>query len=394
MSKQNDRTLIYSVIQALYWMTFCAVIGFGAAFLISEGFSATSIGLIIALANIAGAILQPLIANFADRSERVTLSHLIVGLALLTMASSYLSFALTGWLVPFIYGFLIATTSIMMPLVNAVGMYFNQLGYDCNYGIARAMGSLGFAAVSFFMGYYMQWFGPRHIPLVAMVLAGFLLLVMLLVSTPVHLSLDDGLEDSIPEIVSKGFFHSYPGFFLILVGVVLIFSFHNMTNTYLIQMIRHVGGAEKDLGFTLSLAALLELPAMILFTRFQRRMRTAKIMRIATLFFVFKALAYVFAGNVSQIYGIQLLHGLSFAPFMPALVYYSSERMKRTDQVKGQAMITTANTLGGVFGNTIGGVLTDQAGVANMLLGGLVLSFAGAVAVYRGLSRQKAHSQD
>lgn len=385
----NNRTPIYSVMQALFWMIFCAVIGFGSVFLLAEGFSATSIGLIIALANIAGAILQPLIADFADRSERVTLSHLIIFLAALAMAASFLSFALSGPMVPYVYGFLIAVTSIMMPLINAVGMYFDAVGYKCNYGIARAMGSLGFAVISFFMGYYVEWFGPGSIPLVAMLLAGILLLVMVAVPTPIHIPLVDDEDEAFSRaITATGFFKKYPGFLLILVGVILVFSFHNMTNTYLIQMIRHVGGVEKDLGFTLALAAVLELPAMILFTRFQKRLKTANIMRLATLFFVLKAVAYLLARNVGHIYATQLLHALSFAPFMPALVYYSSEQMKRQDQVKGQAMVTTANTLGGVFGNTLGGFLTDQAGIFSMLLGGLVLVAAGAVSVFRGLARQ------
>ena len=394
MQGSSNRTLIYSLMQALFWMFFCAVIGFGVVFLLQEGFSATSIGLIVALANIAGAILQPLIADFADRSERVTLSHLIILLAAIAMAASFLSVTLSGAAVPYIYGLLIAVTSIMMPLINAVGMYFNAVGYHCNYGIARAMGSLGFALISFFMGYYVEWFGAGSIPMVAFVLAGILLLVMVAVPTPIHIPLMDDKDETFNQkILATGFVKRYPGFFLILIGVVLVFSFHNMTNTYLIQMIQHVGGAEKDLGFTLALAAVLELPAMILFTRFQKRINTVNIMRLATIFFVLKGLAYVFAGNVFHIYGTQLLHALSFAPFMPALVYYSSERMKRQDQVKGQAMVTTAITLGGVFGNTVGGILTDQTGVFNMLLAGLVLVVVGAIAVFYGIKEQNASKE-
>ena len=78
---------------------------------------------------------------------------------------------------------------------------------------------------------------------------------------------------------------------------------------------------------------------------------------------------------------------------MPALVYYSSERMKRQDQVKGQAMVTTAITLGGVFGNTVGGILTDQTGVFNMLLAGLVLVVVGAIAVFYGIKEQNASKE-
>lgn len=389
MERSNDRTLIYSVIQGLFWMLFCTVIGFAAVFLLAKGFSATSIGLIIALANIAGAILQPLIAEFADRSERITLSHIIIGLSLLVMTAGFLSLTLSGAALPLVYGILIAATSILMPMVNAVGMYFIQVGQVCNYGIARAMGSLGFAGVSLFLSYFIEWFGADRIPLVSLILAALLLAVMLAVPTPIHSISSDPAAKPPRRPSALDFFRSYPGFFLFLAGVVLIFSFHNMTNTYLVQMIRHVGGADRDLGFTLFLAAMLELPAMFFFTRFQRRIKTVNIMRIAVLFFILKGVAYTLAGSVAQINGTQLLQGLSFAPFMPALVYYSSERMKPGDQIKGQAMITTANTLGGVFGNTAGGILTDQAGVPAMLTGALLLVTAGAAAVFRGLVLQK-----
>ncbi|KAF5065771.1 MFS_1 like family protein [anaerobic digester metagenome] len=384
MMGKVDRTGIYSLIQALYWMIFCLVIGYASVFLLERGFSATLIGLLLALGNILGALLQPLTADFADRTERLTLSQLIGGLGFLMMAISFWIGVPNTRGTSFLYVLLIALTTLLMPLVNGVGMYFNEGGSTCNYGVARAMGSLGFAGTSAFIGWFLQAYGASRLPLITSFLTAVLILVTALVKTP-HLELSaEDTPDSAADIDS-GFFQRYPGFFLVLAGVVLIFSFHNITSTYLIQMIRHVGGNEQNLGLTLGLAAVLELPAMIFFTRFASKISSEGVMKLAALFWIMKALAYVLAGSIGQIYGVQVLHGLSFAPFMPAIVYYSRERMHRRDQVKGQAMMTTANTLGGVIGNPAGGFLLDQAGVPALLLAGLGLTVAGAAAMIRGI---------
>ena len=52
------------------------------------------------------------------------------------------------------------------------------------------------------------------------------------------------------------------------------------------------------------------------------------------------------------------------------------------DQVKGQALMTTANTVGGVLGTFLGGQLLLVWGVSNMLLTGTLLSALGTVIVF------------
>ena len=387
----QDRTPVYSVIQALYWMLFGSVIGFAPVFLLDQGLSASSIGVLVALANTAGAFLQPAVAALADRRRRLSLSRLISLFALgLALCGGLISWLPRGVMLAVFAG-LITLAWILMPLVNAVGMVLNQAGMHCNYGVARAMGSLGFAALSFFMGWLIPAWGARWIPTVAAVLAALLGLMFLLVRMPAA-SLGSATDVPPADEGMLGFFRRYPGFWLVLGGVTLIFSFHNLTSTYLIQMIRQVGGGDADLANTLGLAALLELPAMIGFQYLARRLGSAGVMKLAAVFWVVKALAYLAAGQVWQIYGTQVFHGLAFAPFMPAIVYYSNEQMRSGDGIKGQAMMTTANTMGGILGNTMGGFLIDLAGVPLMLAAGAALTLTGAGALFAGLARTPERS--
>ena len=76
---------------------------------------------------------------------------------------------------------IMVVVSVQQPLVNAVNGYYISRGKSMNFGVARATGSLGFAVLSWIMGYWWQRFGERVIPiaicflLVTMVAVDFLL---------------------------------------------------------------------------------------------------------------------------------------------------------------------------------------------------------------------------
>lgn len=65
----SDFTAGYACIQSFYWMSFSAVMGFTSLYLLDVGFTNTEIGIIIAIAGIISAILQPMFAGYADRPK-------------------------------------------------------------------------------------------------------------------------------------------------------------------------------------------------------------------------------------------------------------------------------------------------------------------------------------
>ena len=68
--------LQYCVLQGSYWASFCVLYAFATVFLLSRGFESSMIGVIIAVGNILGVILQPVVASIADRSEKISLHKL------------------------------------------------------------------------------------------------------------------------------------------------------------------------------------------------------------------------------------------------------------------------------------------------------------------------------
>ena len=81
----------------------------------------------------------------------------------------------------------------------------------------------------------------------------------------------------------------------------------------------------------------------------------------------------------------------AYAVFIPAGAYYVSSTMDAADQVKGQAFITSAITVGGVFSNFISGFILDHAGIIPMLLTGSAVCAAGVVLGVIAMTRLPHH---
>ena len=304
---------------------------------------------------------------------------------------------------------IMVVVSVQQPLVNAVNGYYISRGKSMNFGVARATGSLGFAVLSWIMGYLVAAFGERVIPIAIC----FLLVTMVAVISSFRMERDKSCNGETieaaepfsgsgkrtgtsPRAPGSGWalIKKYRRFFLVLGGIVFLFAFHNMVNTYLIQIMERFGGNSSDMGTSIAIAAVCEIPVMVLFSKLAEKISPNRLIKIAGLGFLLKAGAIWLAGSVLMVHASQLLQALSFAILIPASVYYSDEVMEAQDRIKGQAFITASITAGGMVGNFFGGKIIDAAGVPAMLTAGVVCAGAGMVLVWIGAVPAKGRGED
>ena len=88
-SKSKNLTPSYAVIQGLYWMYFAAIMSFSGFFLLSGGFTNTQIGILAAIAGLLSAVLQPVLAGYADQPQSPSLKKLIQMLYLLQHTTQF-----------------------------------------------------------------------------------------------------------------------------------------------------------------------------------------------------------------------------------------------------------------------------------------------------------------
>ncbi|MDO4322331.1 MAG: MFS transporter [Lachnospiraceae bacterium] len=376
----------YALIQTAYWGIFCALNGYAAVYLDGKGFTAGQTGVMMALVNIFAALLQPAVAAKADKEGRISLKELVLLLSGVSTAALALLIAVGNGFKAVSILFFVALVSqlILQPLVNAVGMYYINRGEKVNFGFARGIGSVAYALVSYLAGALTGKYGVTVIPVIAVLL--FLLFIAISFSFQIKIvhrqAGESAGEDSFLVLFKK-----YKTFTVFLFGVVIMFIFHFMTNTYMFQMVQNVGGDSGSMGIAVSVAAVCEIPVMVFFDKLVKRVRVETLLRAAAVCWTIKAVAFCFCTNVGGIYAAQVLQLGSFGIYVPASVYYANQVIDEKNQVKAQAMVTTAFTIGSVFGNFLGGKMIDAFGVSRMLIAAAACTAAGTVLFFAGTKR-------
>ena len=386
-------------------MAFCTVHAYAAVYLLDRGFTNTEIGILLAVANVVSALLQPAVAALIDRGRAFTNRNVMMGCAGIIAAGSVLLLIADGSriVVFIIYALIYMIQFTYMPVMTALNFEYQNAGANIFYGLARGLGSAGFAVTSAIMGTVVEKSGVRvllyfncAVMIVQMIVVFFFRLPAKTVSDAAeNVSADkeggadapggvDG-SSSISQFVRK-----YPAFMLMLLATIFLFFTHNMLNDYLIQIIRSLGGSESNLGVATFIAALLELPTMAVITVISRKVNMNILLIVAGVSFTIKAVIMLAAGNIPMVYASQAMQLLAYAVFIPSAAYYVSRNIALHDQVKGQAFVTSCFTLAGVFSSLVCGVVLDHLGVGAMLIMGTVISVIGTVLIIRAMSLTKA----
>ena len=377
-------TIKYTLLNVAYFAAFCTIHAYAAVYLLANGFSNTEVGVLLAVANILSAILQPIIASVIDGPGRLTNRSFILISVLVILAGSLILMLVPGRkLVIFVvYAMIYMIQFAYQPVMTALCFEYQKAGCNIFYGLARGLGSASFAVTSMFIGRLVENIGVTILLWVNIATMVLSVLMIFLFKKPEALETDAGSKTSKSSVAKStfaSFVHDYPAFILFLVGTVCFFFAHNMINDFMIQIIRNLGGNETELGYANFLQAILELPVMALIAIVLKKISADKLLIISGTAFLVKILILVFAANMPQMYLSQSFQLFAYAVFIPAGAYYVSKTMRDVDQVKGQAFITSAITIGGVFSNFISGVILDHSNIRTMLLTGSAVCAIGVV---------------
>ena len=361
----------YSLYLSLYWVSACFVYGYTRLFLSRLGFSADQVGLLLAVDCAAAMVLQPLLARVIDRSERITMRHVLLVMCLVVLfCGGLLLIPQPKAVLICLFAAMSTMTMAIQPFVNAVGFSYMNRGEKLNWSFARGVASLAFALFSKVYSALAERDMNYLLDMYLLVTAGLLVCSLILAGK--------GCETGPRARVHHGsLFKSYPFFFGLLLGAVLLFFQHNFLDAYLYDVIVAVGGDTPQLGTALLIGAAVETPMMLLFSRVEGRFGAGRVLKISVIFVTLKPLLILLTGAVWGVYLMRFSHFFSFAPFIMSLTYYGNERMAEDEKVTGQALITGAISLSGVFSYLFGGILISDWGAMTALLICTLIGVAG-----------------
>ena len=383
--KQNKAQLTYALLHFFYWMGNSIICGFSSAFLLPNGFSSMEIGLIMGIGNGGAVLVQSVLADYADRTKKVTPARILSAICGLFLIFCGFLLVLKGrsiWMAVFyVLAFIVHT--IMMPLLNDLNYRLAEAGNPMSFGAARAFGSLGYSLMSAAAGFLVERFAVSILPILTI---GSLLIMLILLHI-IGKMLRPGSGQEKEQNRDSGnlleFARENRNLMFVSIGAMCLMFCAGTSGTYLLQIVLNVGGTAKDMGLALAVAAISEIPVMMFYDRLWQRFSSGKLMKAASVGYLIKQVILFLAGSYPVVLFSQLLQCVSFALYLPSSVAYAHEHTKAKDAVKGQALMTAMSTVAGLLASFLGGFVIDQFGVKSLLGICAAAAVAGIVLIFR-----------
>ncbi len=410
----------YGAIFGTYWIIYAVVSSFASVFMLAKGYTNSQIGITLAAANVLAVVMQPLIADFVDRSKRLdvigTTTIMTVCMMIFTIGMLTFKGGSLGLCVVFVL--LIAFHTVLQPLFNSLAFRLEEAGVSINFGIARSVGSLAYSIFCAVFGTIVDHLGINVMPAASEL--SCLLLIASLAFTGYYFrkgkALQGKAKNTEPVAVGKQedghtaegtaeeiekeieeeinlvqFIRRNKMFFIMNLGVLGLFFSNAVLNNYMAQICTGVGGTTEDMGRILGVMAFLEIPTMVFFKQLRGRFSCQFLLKVAAIGFTVKIAICWIANSVVLLYIGQLFQPVSFALFLPGMVYFSDEMMSRGEAVKGQALYTTMITITTIFATLLGGVILDGSGPKMLTFVSTLLSAAGALVVILAVDKVKSN---
>lgn len=406
MSRKFVLNLDYALIQGFYWMFYVVAGIFVSVYMLGKGYSNTAIGIVIAVGNIMSVLLQAVMADITDRNEKVTNITVIkvMLLVLFILTSCVLLIGHRSLILTVLYTALIVVHTGLHPFVNALSFTLGESGEYVSFGIGRSIGSLFAAVLGLVMGYLVTDFGVDVIPFSGLVTLIVMEAVVFITGRHYRSICAENRdahgkgaepEDAVTagEAKAVGFAEFITGnklFVLLSAGVVGLFFGNVILENFTIQIVESIGGDTEQMGIVIFVLSILEMPAMLFFDKLKARFSYVFLLRVAAVFFTLKIVMMYMADSMTVIYIAQINQMLGYGLMFPAMVGFIDDIMSRGEAVRGQAVYTTAITVGNVLGCVAGGRILDIYSVKTLLLISSIITIAGAAIICIIVNRIKS----
>ena len=250
---------------------------------------------------------------------------------------------------------------------------------DINYGVARAMGSAGFAVFAVLLGgVYDRWGLGLIFPVFTLFALGAGAIALITPDSggypataytagdpaPIHPPDDAnrirsaGLREIVDQVWNH---HRYRVF---VISSVLLFTAFRAAYTFLPLLVAETGGGNRHIGWAHSIGAGTEIPVIMLTGWILKRVKAERVILVAMFVFFLRMAFYPFVTTPGQIIVLQVLHGPSFGLFLAASVHYIDAIAPGGSKSLFQALAPSLYFgAGSVLGSALGGVVVEGLGV-------------------------------
>lgn len=350
----------------------CAIVfGFGVYMLLQRGFTSSIAGLVFAVSHILGLLLQPIIADYLDKSNKISIFDINAILAILMVIAFFSYLFVSNGSIFILIIFVICTTSVALiePLLNSISSVLKVNNINVVFSTARACGSFVYGVTSILFGVLTNKFSYF-----AVIVGGLVLSIIFSISSFIFnsnykkieknkVSLNE--ENDIPFDV---FIKNNKKFLLLCLCLVGIFFGYMAGDNFIYLIIDNIHGNSEDMGIVLGVKAILEGMVMVNFSKLSKHFKLNTLLSISVTAFTLKSLCYYLAKSTTLIYACQLTQMISFALILPGMIEYIDLHMNSKVAIRGNSLFTMTISAGSIIASLLGGYLSDNYGVSSLCL--------------------------
>ena len=384
MEKTRYLTEKYCALQSLYWMLAAVGLAFMTPLLEDKGFSSMEIGWLNAVKYLSVIVFQTKIGSFMDKkANQISLKSMMEGLSLISMiTAAFLYFCGHNfWEAAVLLILTGATVNCLSSLVDALAIRYMKQNRKLHYTCSRACGSASWAISCVVIGGFADRFGLQNI------------LWLQIAATALFFGQCIGMDSEIEKKKTKNgpiqntkekshsavyILRHYPKYTWCLIAFVFIFMGYNMNATFLIDLIKTLGGTTRHLGMAEFVLAAAEIPVAIFFPQIRRWFKMDTLLFICAVFCTMRALATALAPTLPVLIAAQGLELFGLAIFYPAGVFFVMENLPPKDSGKGVALINVATAgVGDALASLFTGKIRLTYGIHTLMIVSAVVSAIG-----------------
>ena len=369
MGRPNE-TILFSLIQLIYWSANCVLYAFMVMFLKANGFSDSVCGIVSALLSGMSIIIQPLMGYISD--TYITGKKLLLGCFAVAIPFTMVLPYTVSLGVIFIGAVTVLSffDNYQFAIIDAWVIKLKPICPDLDFTRIRSFGSLGYGITALIFGNLIAKFGFNIMFYTHSLLLLLVVLLMLpLPEAPCLNKTEHGKSNKLSFLdVTKLLIANKR--YVILIISVCVYQFANRAPiTFLALLIKAAGGDSADLGMATFASAGFEFPVMIVLSTFIKKgakmpylFATAMLINVSRLFILSMRL------EISTIITLQVIGAVAMGIYITVFTQYIGSITPHSITATATT-IGTALTMGvgGVIGNISGGFIIENLGISNYL---------------------------
>ncbi|MEK4508401.1 MFS transporter [Paenibacillus anaericanus] len=339
----------------LFYLAMSVLMPYTSLYFSERGYSSTTVGLILSLWALVSIVAQPIMGMINDRinNPRKILMICAITAPVLGMGFQFVD-GMIGIIVLSI--FFAWFQSSAGPIGDSMAVEIaSKKGYS--FGSIRLWGALSYAIGTFATGIIYNKFGYNNIFIYYLIICATVCIVIMFFPGAKVTRSKISIYGQMGAVIRN------KPFMIFVVTSMLMMMSASINMNFLPLYFKEMGFNKSWIGSAFAIAALIEVPMFWVATKLSRKIGRYQLLCVAAAIYGVQYFAMFIFSNVTLTLVVQLLNGIAYA-FVAgtAVEVVQSYATKGTNATLQTIYAAVTAGLGGIIGNTLGGIIIDRMG--------------------------------